>query len=162
MNDTIQSLPQERMAVPMPEWGPAYLAALDEAQGSYVGAAKLMGKSYDQVYYARQKCEILAREVEQIKAKWDSHHLALLEDVSLAQAMKPGCFPERAFRMKRFDPSYRDRQQGLQVGGINIVFGFTMSGRDEQKMEIPAKVLPTNGRNRQADSDILSDEDLDF
>lgn len=153
MTDAIQSLPQERMAVPMPDWGGDYLEALDKAQGSHSKAARILGKSYDQIYRARQKCERLAREIEEIKERWRSFHLAELEDVSMAQAMKPGCTTERIFRMKQLDPSYRDRQQGLQIGGITVNWGFTMSGATKE-MEIPAKVLATN--------DILSDADLEF
>ena len=131
---TIQTV--ERMDVPMPAWGGDYLEALDNAQGSHPVAIKVDDKSYHQIYRERRNCEQFALAVEEIRARWDSYHLALLEDVSLREALKPKNFHERQFRMKKFDPRYRDRGSQPNIGGLTIIFGFTMTGKKTMLEEI--------------------------
>ena len=131
----------------MPDWGEEYLEALDNSQGSHPKAIKIHDKSYYQIYSARRKCERFAMAVEEIRSRWDSYHLLLLEDVSLKEALKPKNFHERQFRMKKYDPSYRDRGAQPNIGGLTIVFGFSMNGKKTKGPvmveEIQMKKKPT-------------------
>ncbi len=88
----------------MPEWATDYLEALNKTEGVLTKAAELIGKDYSTTYKARLNFPDFAKAVDEIKAEWDSKHLALLDEVSLTQAMKPGCVTARIFRMKAYDP----------------------------------------------------------
>lgn len=157
----------------MPPWAGDYLEALERAQGTKTAAAKLIGKDYTTIYRSMQVYQDFARAVEKLKAYWDSKNLDELEEISIAQAKKPGCTTERFFNMKAIAPDrYRDRSTGMQGGAINITLGVAVPMEPDfsqvvlpPNQEIPAaeaEVLPTNGRSGPVGDDLLSDEDLDF
>jgi len=174
MDDQIQSIspniPQPKKG--MPKWASAYLEALEQTQGVLTAAAKLINLTYSAVYKARRAYPDFDNVVTEIKAEWDSKHLDELEEISIVQAKKPGCMTERFFNMKALNPSkYRDtRQQGLQVGPVNILIGFTpprhRGGMDESKeitadaavQEIPSRA----SRGRNSEANILSEDDVDL
>ncbi len=102
------NLPQPKKG--MPEWGPDYLEALKKAKGVLHVAAKLVSLTYSAVYKARRVYPELDKAVDEIKAEQDSLDLAMLEDVSINQAMKPGCSVERFFQLKALNPAkYREK-----------------------------------------------------
>ncbi|MFC1542927.1 hypothetical protein ACFL4K_00110 [Candidatus Neomarinimicrobiota bacterium] len=153
----------------MPKWAKKYLNALERTEGALVRASELSGLSYSTTYKARIAYPDFGQAVSEIKREWDSRHLAMLEDVSLAQALKPGCTTERIFRMKAFDHKYRDKQPAVQVAPISILVNFTPPkhrGTDESKeitadaeiQEIPSRT----SRRRHSGANILREDDVDL
>ena len=113
----------------MPLWGPDFIAAMVQAEGYKIKAAGLIGMSYKGVYDALIRYPELSQAVDRIRAYYDSQHLAELEDLSITQALKPGCTIERLFQLKAHDPQrYREKSQPGMVN-FQINFGFpTPSG----------------------------------
>ncbi len=164
------NLPQQKQG--MPDWGAEYLKALQKAEGALVKAARMIGINYPTTYKGRLRYPDLDKAVIEIKAEWDSKHLAMLEEVSLTQALKPGCFPERAFRMKAHDDRYKDKHIS-GPGSINIILGFSIGGNGRPKtLEIsPAgreitdaeveEESPKPKKGRRASIDVLTEDELD-
>ncbi len=143
---TLETL-RKKEILPMPDWGAAYLNALDQNEGFHGKSVEVLGLSWNQVYYARTKCDEFSKAVEEVRDRWRSNHLDKLENISMTQAMKPGCVTERLFRMKQLDPTYRDKQGGTGPGGIRIILGFDMDagGRkrtSRKKITASAEVGP--------------------
>ena len=168
------NLPQRKKG--MPEWGPQYLEALEQAHGAKMKAAKLIGLSYSAVHKAGLSHPDLADAIRRARARWDDQHLAELEDISMTAAIKKGNVTERIFNLKQLDPSrYRDHAQPTPPT-INIVMGFTIppdtSSTDDEldDLELPdtarvidvgEEVKPTRSRRRRPPDNVLSREDLD-
>ena len=129
---TLETL-RKKEIMPMPDWGAAYLNALDQNEGFHGASVKVLGLSWNQVYYAKTKCEEFARGVDEVKDRWESNHMDQLENISMIQAKKPGCMAERMFNMKKIDPRFRDKQGGTGPGGLTIVMGFDMDAGGRQR-----------------------------
>ncbi len=158
------TLPQPKKG--MPEWESDYLEALKKAKGVLHVAAKLVSLTYSSVYKARRVYPDLDKAVAEIKAEQDSLALAKLEDISLPQAMKPGCVTERIFRMKAYDHKYREKTfQG--PGNITIILGHPIPRHDE--VQAGAKIIDadveegeghkTTGNGKMS---ILSDDEVEI
>lgn len=108
----------------LPPWGSDYLVAMVTAEGYKIKAAGLIGMSYKGVYDALVRYPELSRAVDEIRVYYDSQHLAQLEDLSIRQALKPGCTIERLFLLKAHDPArYREKSQAQAIN-FQINFGF--------------------------------------
>ena len=164
----------------MPEWGPRYLEALEQAQGAKVRAAELIGKNYKSVYNAGQKHPEFFEAIRKIRARWDDQNQAELESISMNQAKKAGNTVERFFQLKALDPSrYRDHSQPT-TPTINIVMGFHIpdvpetSGQvmddEPDELELPTYAIvvdaeegkPTRSKRRRPTDDVLGDEDVNI
>ena len=100
-------------------------------------AAKLVSLTYSAVYKARRVYPELDKAIDEIKAEQDSPAHAKLEDISLTQAVKPGNVTERIFRMKAYDPKYRDLRIIPGPSNISIIFGLRIP-------ESPGRNIPLN------------------
>jgi len=152
----------------MPKWASAYLETLQQTQGVLTAAAKIVNLSYSAIYKARRAYPDFDKVVTEIKAEWDSRNLDELEEISIAQAKKPGCTTERFFNMKALAPDkYRERQQAVQVGPLSIILEFTpptVPGMDKSKeIKTDAQEIPSStSRGRHSGVDILGEDDVDL
>lgn len=101
--------PFDKDAQNAPKWANMYLESLLEHGGFLVKAAEASGINYNQAYRAQIVFPDFKIQVEAIREYWRSHHLDQLESVSMTQALKPGCMPERAMQLKAHSDKYRDR-----------------------------------------------------
>ncbi len=159
------SLPQPKKG--MLEWAPDYLEALKKAKGVLYAAAKLVNLSYSAVYKSRLAYPDFDKAVAEINAGQDSFDLAMLEEISLTQAMKPGNVTERIFRMKTYDPKYRDLRTVPGLGNIKITLGYHIPATPRTNIPVDTKIIDADveeGPKTTGDGkmSILSDDEVEI